>query len=160
MTTFIESSKDNKIFIQSVAKHETGIKFTLEELDVLLGSETEEFIVDPLNSYHSAGSKSLDSYDKYVIFTLIWEQILGRRFDQMSKNVLANHIEKHSDWINNLYSRQELFEHTQARKEVVHNLAITTGKFPDYVLITSSEKYAQVIADFLIEHKDEIKKTS
>lgn len=156
MKTFKNTSQENKTFIQAVAKNEVGFYFTIEQLDILLGDETEKFIVNPLNTYTPSAANNIDTYDKGVVATLITEQLTGVPIGGV-RNKDIDEIMQEDDWAENLYCRKELHEHFDARKETTKLVSISTGKFPDHVAITTSEQYSDVILNFLIEHKDEIK---
>lgn len=160
---FQDTTIENKVFIQKVAKLELKIDFSIEELDVLLEDETDKFLSTPLIMYNSdpdyvVNRNTLDTFDRCVIRNTIWTRIIGVDPELYSEAELKEYLADNPDWINKLFSIEEVINHTKNRKEVTERLIIGTGKFRDYLVFKTDEKYSQVFLDFLLENKEEVRK--
>jgi hypothetical protein len=160
---FQDTTIENKVFIQKVAKLELNIDFSIEELDILLEDETDKFISTPLIVYNSdpdyvVNRNTLDTFDRCLIRDTIWTRIIGVNPELYSEEELKEYITDYPDWINNLFSIEEVISHIKNRKEVTERLIIGTGKFRDYLVFKTDEKYSQVFLDFLLENKEEVRK--
>lgn len=155
---FPESSAENKVFIQNVALHELKHKFSIEELDILLRDQDDDFIVNALRTYPPEHFDKVDTFDRWVVAELICDQIIGLEFDLSMIEHIKGKISSEPNWINNLHDLSEIREYREKRIETTRRLIIDNKLYPDVLKISSLGIYTNVIADFLIENKDELLK--
>lgn len=150
--TFPESTPENKAFIQAVARHELKYDFSIAELEVFLKDEDDNFICHALDTYDKSAFSNLDTYDRYVVGTIIFEKMTGLPFDASCIHIIPEIVMSDKQWLKLLYDREELHKRQENMFPLTRTMSIKVDNYPDLMKISAPHQYLDGIVKFLKEN--------
>ncbi len=161
-TNFANACAKTHDFIRNLAHHETGFWFTVEQLIQLLGKETDNLLVKPLDTYTPSAYSNLDSYDRNVIGEMLCKMLYGQLrktasspvaepINGLSAVLTYNENKEVISLPEKIHTVEAVHNYFEQRKQTKCQLAVSVGEFPDEIELSGNKMYLKALVDFLLE---------